>query len=159
MIFLGGGGPRPLPKELRDCAIYPLSSLLLVTHYTLHPTESHNTWQICTNLPSSGQYQLCVLNQRSILDKDVFCLDPNRTWRQNSLGRVAPYLSSLSVNLSSVLFSSSVFSISFSTSMSIVCRISHQYIPCNGMGRNTNCHCHTLHTASGCHPHSYCMRH
>ena len=110
-----------------------------------------------TNLPTLGQSQLFGLRPRSNLDKDVFCLEPNRTWRQNSLGRVAPR-ESMSVNSSSILFCSSVFSISFSTSMSIVCRITHQHSPaCNGMGRNTNCNCHTLHTASGCHPHRYCM--
>ena len=98
-------------------------------------------WRTYTNLPSLGQSQFCGWKLRCNLDKDVFCLEPNRTWRQNSLGRVAPS-SSLSVNFSSVLFSSSAFSISFSTSISIVCRITHHHSPsCNGMRRNTNCHC------------------
>ena len=136
-----------------------MSSLLLVTQYTLHPTESHNMWRTYTNLPSFRQSQCCGLKLRCNLDKDVFCLEPNRTWWQNSLGRVASP-ASLSANFLSVLFSSSAFSIYFSTSMSIVCRITHQHSrSCNGMGRNTNCHSHTLHTASGCHPHSYCLSH
>ena len=64
----------------------------------------------------------------------------------------------MSVNCSSVLFPSSAFSISFRTSWHFACRITHQHSPsCNVIGTNTNCHCHTQHTASGCHPHSYSM--
>ena len=49
------------------------------------------------------------------------------------------------VNFSSDLFPSSAFSISFRTSWSIACRITHQHsLSYNGMWRNTNCHCHTL---------------
>ena len=125
------------------CYIYPIA------------TESHNKWLIHTNLPSSGQSQFDGIKSRLTSDNDVFCLAPSRTRRQNSFGRVT-YSNSLSVNISSVLFSLSAFSISLSTSRSIACGITYQHSPsCNGMGRNTI----TLHIASGCHPYSYCMRH
>ena len=117
--------------------IYSHHSLLLHNTYTLHPTESHNMWQTYTNLPSLGQSQVHGEKLRFNLDKDVFRLEPNRTWWKNTLGRVAPP-ASLSVNVSRVLLSSSAFSISFSNSMSLAC-ITHQHSPqCNGMGRNTN---------------------
>ena len=91
-------------------------------------------WQTHTNPPSSGQSQPCRLKVRCNLDKDVFCLAPNRMWRQNPLGRVA-WTPTPSVNVSSVLLPPSAFSILFSTSMSILCRITHQQSPsCNGMG-------------------------
>ena len=41
---------------------------------------------------------------------------------------------------------------SFRTSWHFACRITHQHSPsCNVIRTNTNCHCHTQHTASGCH--------
>ena len=90
-----------------------------------------------------GQSQLIDAKLRSDFD-NVLRPMPILRWRQNSLGRVTPV--SLSVNVSSVLLPSSTFSIFFRTSWSIACRITHQHTPsCNGMERNTNCHCHTLH--------------
>ena len=79
-----------------------------------------------------GQSQVPGLKQSSNLDNNEFCLELNRTWQQNSLGRVAS-TSSSSRNFSSALFSSSAFSISFSLSMSIACRITYQHRLCHAM--------------------------
>ena len=139
--------------------LYLQINSLTIPWYTLHYIHlSHTTCDMAyTNLPSVGQYQLMGLKLRWTSDKDVLRLMPKRIWWQNTLGRVTLLLS---VNVSRVLFSSSALSTFCKTSWSIACRITHQHIlSCNGMGRITNCHCHTLHTASGCHPHSYCMRH
>ena len=102
-----------------------------------------------------GQSQLMGTKQRDVSDKDVFRPMPNITLRQNPLGR-GTRPKSLSPNFWSVLFSLNAFTISFRSSWSTACRITRQHsLSSNGMGKNINCHCHTLHTGSGCHPHSY----
>ena len=109
---------------------HPHYCLLHTIHYI---QQSHTA---CEYLLLLGESHVFGSNVRSTLDKDALCLVPKTMWRQKSLGRISVLLR---VNFSSFLFPSSAFSISFRTSWSIACRITHQHsLSCNGIGRNTN---------------------